>query len=141
MNFQNAFDISFSGMSVQRKRMDIISHNLANIQTTRTEEGTPYRRKMLVMSPADQGLDFSDTLNGALTGVKIDEIVEDPTPFKKEFVPGHPDADEDGYVAKPNVDLFVENVNMLMAKRAFEANVAAVKSAREMALAALEIGR
>jgi flagellar basal-body rod protein FlgC len=141
MNFQNAFDISFSGMSVQRKRMDIISHNLANIQTTRTEEGTPYRRKMLVMSPADRGLDFSDTLNGALTGVKIDEIVEDPTPFKEEFVPGHPDADADGYVRKPNVDLFVENVNMLMAKRTFEANVAAVKSAREMALAALEIGR
>jgi flagellar basal-body rod protein FlgC len=141
MNFQNAFDISFSGMSVQRKRMDIISHNLANIQTTRTEEGTPYRRKMLVMSPADRGLDFSDTLNGALTGVKIDAIVEDATPFKEEFVPGHPDADEEGYVRKPNVDLFVENVNMLMAKRAFEANVAAVKSAREMALAALEIGR
>jgi flagellar basal-body rod protein FlgC len=141
MNFQNSFDISFSGMSVQRKRMDIISHNLANIATTRTEEGTPYRRKMLVMSPADGGLDFSDTLNGALAGVKIDEIVEDPTPFKEEFVPGHPDADADGYVSKPNVDLFVENVNMLMAKRTFEANVAAVKSAREMALAALEIGR
>jgi len=141
MNFQNAFDISFSGMSVQRKRMDIISHNLANIETTRTEEGTPYRRKMLVMSPADSGLEFSDALSGALNGVRIDEIGEDPTPFKEEFMPAHPDADEEGYVRKPNVDLFVENVNMLTAKRAFEANVAAVKTAREMALAALEIGR
>jgi flagellar basal-body rod protein FlgC len=141
MNFQNAFDISFSGMSVQRKRMDIISHNLANIETTRTEEGTPYRRKMLVMSPADSGLEFSDELTGALNGVRIDEVVEDQTPFKEEFMPAHPDADERGYIRKPNVDLFVENVNMLTAKRAFEANVAAVKTAREMALAALEIGR
>jgi flagellar basal-body rod protein FlgC len=141
MHFQNTFDISFSGMSVQRKRMDIISHNLANIETTRTEDGTPYRRKMLVMSPADKGLAFSDALTGALSGVKIDEVVEDQTPFKEEFVPGHPDADERGYVRKPNVDLFVENVNMLTAKRAFEANVAAVKTAREMAMAALEIGR
>lgn len=141
MHFQNTFDISFSGMSVQRKRMDIISHNLANIETTRTEEGTPYRRKMLVMSPAEKEVTFSDTLTGALSGVKIDEVVEDPTPFKEEFVPGHPDADERGYVRKPNVDLFVENVNMLTAKRAFESNVAAVKTAREMAMAALEIGR
>jgi flagellar basal-body rod protein FlgC len=141
MHFQNTFDISFSGMSVQRKRMDIISHNLANIETTRTEEGTPYRRKMLVMSPDEKEMTFSDTLTGALSGVKIDEVVEDPTPFKEEFVPGHPDADERGYVRKPNVDLFVENVNMLTAKRAFESNVAAVKTAREMAMAALEIGR
>jgi flagellar basal-body rod protein FlgC len=121
--------------------MDIISHNLANIETTRTEEGTPYRRKMLVMSPADSGLEFSDELTGALNGVRIDEVVEDQTPFKEEFMPAHPDADERGYIRKPNVDLFVENVNMLTAKRAFEANVAAVKTAREMALAALEIGR
>ena len=141
MNFQNAFDISFSGMSVQRKRMDIISHNLANIETTRTEQGTPYRRKMLTMSPVDNGLEFSDALTGALAGVRIDDVVEDPTPFKEEFLPGHPDADARGYVQKPNVDLFVENVNMLTAKRAFEANVAAVKTAREMAMAALEIGR
>jgi flagellar basal-body rod protein FlgC len=141
MHFQNTFDISFSGMSVQRKRMDIISHNLANIETTRTEEGTPYRRKMLVMSPDEKEMTFSDTLTGALSGVKIDEVVEDQTPFKEEFVPGHPDADERGYVRKPNVDLFVENVNMLTAKRAFESNVAAVKTAREMAMAALEIGR
>lgn len=141
MHFQNSFDISFSGMSVQRKRMDIISHNLANIETTRTEEGVPYRRKMLVLSPLEQELTFSDTLDGALSGVRIDEVAEDQTPFKEEFVPGHPDADERGYVRKPNVDLFVENVNMLSAKRAFEANVAAVKTAREMAMAALEIGR
>ncbi len=65
MNFQNTFDISFSGMSVQRKRMDIISHNLANIETTQTEKGTPYRRKMLVLSPAEGGLEFSDALTGA----------------------------------------------------------------------------
>ncbi len=141
MNFLKSFDISFSGLSAQRQRLDVISQNLANIETTRTEEGGPYRRKMVVMSPGETNLDFSDTLDNALNGVKIDSIVEDPTAFKQEFAPYHPDANEDGYVLKPNVDLFVENVNMLMAKRAFEANVAAVKSVREMTLKALEIGR
>ena len=141
MNFLKSFDISFSGLSAQRQRLDVISQNLANIETTRTEEGGPYRRKMVVMSPGETNLDFSDTLDNALNGVEIDSIVEDPTPFKQEFAPSHPDANEDGYVSKPNVDLFVENINMLMAKRAFEANVAAVKSVREMTLKALEIGR
>ncbi len=141
MNFLKSFDISFSGLSAQRQRLDVISHNLANIETTRTEEGGPYRRKMVMMSPGENNMDFSDTLNNALGGVNIDSIVEDDTPFKQEFAPAHPDANEDGYVLKPNVDLFVENVNMLMAKRSFEANVAAVKSVREMTLKALEIGK
>jgi len=141
MNFLKSFDISFSGLSAQRQRLDVISQNLANIDTTRTEEGGPYRRKMVVMSPGENNMDFSDTLDNALNGVKIDSLAEDPTPFQREFAPSHPDANEDGYVLKPNVSLFVENVNMLMAKRAFEANVAAVKSVREMTLKALEIGR
>ena len=141
MNFLKSFDISFSGLSAQRQRLDIISHNLANIETTRTEEGGPYRRKIVVMRPGDSTMDFSSTLNDALGGVEIDDVVEDPTPFEQEYAPSHPDADEDGYVLKPNVDLFVENVNMLMAKRSFEANVSAVKAVREMTLKALEIGR
>ena len=141
MNFLKSFDISFSGLSAQRQRLDVISQNLANIETTRTEEGGPYRRKMVVMRPGENDMDFSSTLDSALNGVEIDSIVEDATPFKQEYAPSHPDADEAGYVLKPNVDLFVENVNMLMAKRTFEANVAAVKSVREMTLKALEIGR
>jgi len=141
MNFLKSFDISFSGLSAQRQRLDIISNNLANIETTRTEEGGPYRRKMVVMRPGDNTMDFSSTLDNALGGVEIDEIVEDTSPFEQQYAPAHPDANEDGYVLKPNVDLFVENANMLMAKRSFEANVAAVKAVREMTLKALEIGR
>ena len=141
MNFLKSFDISFSGISAQRQRLDIISNNLANIETTRTEEGGPYRRKMLVMRPGENNMDFSNTLENTLGGVEIDEVVEDSTPFKQEYAPFHPDANEDGYVLKPNVDLFVENVDMLMAKRSFEANIAAVKAVREMTLKALEIGR
>ena len=141
MNFLKSFDISFSGLAAQRDRLDVISNNLANMETTRTEEGGPYRRKMVVMSPGENNLDFASTLENELTGVQINEIVEDDAPFKMEFSPSHPDADAQGYVRKPNVDLFVENVNMLMAKRAFEANVAAVKAVREMTLKALEIGR
>ncbi len=141
MNFLKSFDISFSGLSAQRQRIDIISNNLANIETTRTEEGGPYRRKMVVMRPGDNTMDFSSTLDNALGGVEIDEIVEDTTPFEQQYAPAHPDANEDGYVLKPNVSLLVENANMLMAKRSFEANIAAVKAVREMTLKALEIGR
>ncbi len=141
MNFLKSFDISFSGLAAQRQRLDVISQNLANIETTRTQGGGPYRRKMVMMSSGETGMGFSDSLDSALGGVKIDSIVEDTTPFKQEHAPSHPDADASGNVLKPNVDLFVENVNMLMAKRAFEANIAAVKSVREMTLKALEIGK
>jgi len=141
MNFLKSFDISFSGLAAQRQRLDVISQNLANIETTRTQAGGPYRRKMVMLSPGEIGMEFSDTLDSALGGVQVDRIVEDTTPFKQEYAPSHPDADASGNVLKPNVDLFMENVNLLMAKRAFEANIAAVKSVREMTLKALEIGK
>ena len=85
--------------------------------------------------------DFNKMLTLQAEGVRIDDIVEDKTPFRKVFNPGHPDADKEGYLLKPNVDLIVEMTNMLMATRAFEANVAAIKSTKQMALKALEIGR
>lgn len=141
MNFMACFEISVSGLIAQRKRLDIIACNLANIETTRTEKGGPYRRKMVVMSTKQPALDFGNILSFEVKGVQIDDIVEDKTPFKRVFNPAHPDANSEGYLLKPNVDLIVESTNMLMAKRAFEANIAAIKAVRQMALKALEIGR
>ncbi|UCE34531.1 MAG: flagellar basal body rod protein FlgC [Deltaproteobacteria bacterium] len=140
MNFLRLFEISSSGLYAQRKRLDVIASNLANLETTRTENGGPYRRKMVVMSTKPvEG--FDEVLSSRLEGVEIDDIVEDDAPFMKVYNPGHPDADEQGYVLKPNVDLIVEITNMLVAKRNFEANVTAVRSTKQMALKALEIGR
>ncbi len=140
MDFLLSFEISASGLYAQRKRLDVIASNLANIETTRTERGGPYRRKMTVMSTKPVQ-DFNQALASQAEGVKIDDIVEDKSPFRKIFSPGHPDANQDGYLLKPNVDVVVETTNMLMARRAFEANVAAMKSTRQMVLKALEIGR
>ena len=140
MNFLKSFEISSSGLYAQRKRMDVIASNLANLETTRTEKGGPYRRKMVVMSTKPVK-DFDQVLSSKVQGVEIEDIVEDDAPFMKVFNPGHPDADEQGYVLKPNVDLIVEITNMLVAKRNFEANVTAATSTKQMALKALEIGR
>ena len=140
MNFLQSLEISASGLYVQRRRMDVIASNLANIETTHTKKGGPYRRKMVVMSPKPVE-DFDKVLALQAEGVKIDDIVEDKSPFRKVYNPSHPDADKNGYVLKPNVDLVVEITNMLMARRAFEANIAAIKSTKQMALKALEIGK
>jgi flagellar basal-body rod protein FlgC len=140
VNFLKSLEISSSGLYAQRKRMDVIASNLANIETTRTEKGGPYRRKMVVMS-SEPVQDFEEVLTSKAEGVKIDDIVEDDSPFTRVFEPGHPHADEQGYVLRPNVDLIVEITNMLLAKRIFEANITAIKSTKEMALKALEIGR
>ena len=140
MNILKSLEISASGLYAQRKRMDVIASNLANIETTRTERGGPYRRKMVVMSPKPVQ-DFEEVLTSKAAGVKIDDIVEDDSPFDRVFEPGHPHADEQGYVLRPNVDLIVEITNMLLAKRIFEANVTAIKATKQMALKALEIGR
>ena len=141
MNFLKSLETSASGLYAQRKRMDIIASNLANIETTRTEKGGPYRRKMVVMRSAEMDQDFDTIFNSNVKGVQIDDIVEDQTPFKKVYNPSHPDADGNGYLYKPNVDLIVETTNMLMARRAFEANIAAIKATRQMVIKALEIGR
>jgi flagellar basal-body rod protein FlgC len=121
--------------------MDIISSNLANIETTRTENGDPYRRKIVVLGTTPPDGNFEDVLSNRMAGVEIKDVLEDTTPFKKVYNPGHPDADDEGYLRKPNVDLIIETTNMLMARRAFEANMAAIKATRQMALKALEIGK
>jgi flagellar basal-body rod protein FlgC len=140
MDFLKSLQISTSGLYAQRRRMDVIASNLSNIETTRTEQGGPYRRKMVVLG-AQPVEDFDTLYNMELDEVKFDGVVEDQSPFKKAFNPSHPDADEDGYVLKPNIDLVVEMTNMMMARRAFEANLSAIKSTRQMALKALEIGK
>ena len=141
MDFIRALQISSSGMNAQRRRMEIIAGNLANLETTRTPEGGPYRRKLVVMAPKEEAESFDSVMDEHAAGVKVTDIIEDNSPYKKEYNPHHPDADEKGYLLKPNVDLIVESTNMLMARRSFEANLAALKMTRQMILKALEIGR
>ncbi len=144
MSFLKGLDIAASGLSAQRLRMDVIAENIANIDTTRTAEGTPYRRRYTVMSENKQN-NFSAYFERALgnvresTGVKVVEIGEDDAPFKLDYNPTHPDANEEGYVQMPNVDLAVEMVDMIAATRSYEANITATNAFKAMALKALEI--
>jgi len=147
MDFFDALHISSSGLSAQRLRMNLISANLANINTTRTEKGGPYRRKDPVFAarvPAHK-TSFREMLdnrrNELLKEVAVVEIVEDSRPPIKKYDPMHPDADVNGYVSMPNINLMEEMVNMISATRSYEASVAAIKSAKDMALKALEIGQ
>ena len=138
-------EISASGLSAQRKRMEIISSNLANIETTRTQEGGPYRRKDVVFSSTPLEKSFSSQLNERLgehaQKVVVSKIVEDQTDPKLVFNPGHPDANEKGYVAMPNINLMTEMVNLINASRSFEANVQAINASKSMALRAIDLGR
>jgi flagellar basal-body rod protein FlgC len=127
-------------MLTQRKRMDVIASNLANIETTHTQTGEPYRRKMVVMG-TKQVETFDAVLNSQVEGSQIEAVVTDRSPFREVYNPTHPDANEKGYLRKPNVDLIVEMTNMMMARKTFEANLSAIKTTRQMVLKALEVGR
>ncbi|MBV9849613.1 MAG: flagellar basal body rod protein FlgC [Armatimonadetes bacterium] len=146
MGFMDSLSISASGMTAERLRMDVIANNLANVNTTRTPGGGPFRREQVVLSPA--GGSFGDALAAAtgdsesgLKGVQVTAIVPDTSPFKRVYEPGHPDADAQGYVSMPNIDTVTEMVDMMGATRAYEANVAAVDAIKSMAEKAIEIGR
>lgn len=147
MGFFSSLDIGASGLTAQRVRMDTISQNIANINTTRTEDGTPYRRRDVVFEERTGSGSFSDALSNASNklydgqGVRVTKIVEDSSDFKKVYDPGHPDADEEGYVSMPNVDIVTEMVNMISATRSYEANVTSINATKSMALKALEIGK
>lgn len=145
MNFFDALHISSSGLSAQRLRMNLISSNLANVNTTRTSEGGPYRKKEAVFAASQQEQGFQNILDSQLKGktseVKVLGVVESSAPFQLKYDPAHPDADKKGFVKMPNVNLVEEMVNMISATRSYEANVAAVSAAKKMALKALEIGR
>ena len=140
----NCINISASGLCAQRIRMNIISANIANINTTRTENGEPYRKKEVVFKavPLSKPDDNSLTNNEPLPeGVKVSEIKESKEPFKLVYNPSHPDADENGYVKMPNINLIGEMVDMLSATRAYEANISAISNVKAMINKALEIGR
>lgn len=143
MNFLDSLAISASGLSAQRLRMNLISSNLANANTTRMEDGEPYRRKDVVFegAPSDFQSVLGDEMDAAARGVTVLGIVEDNAPFIEKFDPGHPDADENGYVRLPNVNVVEEMVNMISASRSFEANATAVRTTKDMAGMALDIGR
>jgi flagellar basal-body rod protein FlgC len=144
MDFLSAMKISASGLTAQRLRMDTIASNLANIETTRTPEGGPYKRKDVMFSalPLDP---FSGTFNDALADqvrqVMVTEVVEDQSAPMMVFNPSHPDANEEGYVAMPNINLMEEMVNLINATRSFEANVQSINAAKAMALRAIDLGR
>jgi len=145
MDFINSIQTSSSGLSAQRLRMNLISGNLANVNTTRTREGGPYRRKEAVFAAESITSSFNkiltDRLDSQFSGVRVDRIYEDQAPPMMKYQPTHPHANDEGYVAMPNINPMEEMVNMISATRGFEANVTALKAAKEMALKALEIGR
>ena len=148
MSFWSSLRIGLSGLTAQRLRLDLISNNIANAQTTRTEQGGPYQRQDVVFM-ADGQNGFLPKLaaarraqEGSLQGgVQVAEITTDAETGARVYDPTHPDADADGYVTYPNVDIVVEMTNMLSATRSYEANLASVEASKRMALKALEIGR
>jgi flagellar basal-body rod protein FlgC len=138
-------DISSSGMAANRKRMNAISSNIANAQTTRTAEGGPYRRKEVVFGSEPARGKFSDILEGEMgqnvRKVHATEVLSmNEAPILK-YEPGHVDANEKGYVAYPNVNVMKEMANMISASRSYEANISALNTAKSMAPKSLEIGR
>jgi len=138
MGMFSVFHISSSGLTAERLRMDIISNNIANANSTRTQDGGPYRREVPVFSAI-----LEKAIGGQAEGkgVQVIGVGKDPSPLKMIFDPGHPDANEEGYVAMPNVDVVKEMVDLITASRAYEANVAVVNAAKNAAAKALEIGR
>ncbi|MCR5508550.1 MAG: flagellar basal body rod protein FlgC [Lachnospiraceae bacterium] len=148
MSIFKSFGVNASGMTAQRYRMDIISQNVANANTTRTEDGTPYKRKIVTFSEKttdpttfgtifarSRGMDIGD-------GVKVSRVFEDnQSEMKRVYDPAHPDADEDGYVWYPNVDIVTEMTNMIDSTRAYEANATAFSASKAMAMKGLNIGQ
>jgi flagellar basal-body rod protein FlgC len=150
MSIFDALNSSASALTAQRLRMDVVSSNIANAQTTRATidengEYEPYRRKMVVLESDKKNfqhyLEGASGNNKSVTGVKVSRIVEDETPFKLEFNPNHPDADENGYIQLPNIDPLQEMVDLMSATRSYEANITAVNASKSMLMKALEIGK
>lgn len=147
MGMFDAINASASGLTAERLRLDVISNNLANVNTTRTVEGGPYRRQLVVFEPRTQNTSFSGllgqkmSLNSENLGVKVGGIIKDPSPFRQVYDPSHPDANRQGYVELPNINVVSEMVDMITASRAYEANVTAMNTAKSMALKALDIGK
>ena len=145
MDIFTTFDIAASGLKAQQTRLSTISSNLANAETTSTPEGGPYKKKSVVFQtervPFQRHLSASMQNQRHSEGVKVAKIIEDNSPPQLIFDPSHPDARPDGYVALPNVSVFKEMVDMISTTRSYEANTTTIKSAKRMAMKALDIGR
>jgi flagellar basal-body rod protein FlgC len=147
MGMFDAIDAAGSGLSAERLRMDVTSENLANAQTTRGANGQPYRRKEVVLQAAGADESFSSVFGAALgragqaRGVQVAGIVEDPTALRRVYDPGHPDADANGYVAMPNVNSVTEMTELITSSRAYEADVTAMQTAKQMLNRTLDILR
>ncbi|MDR2892765.1 MAG: flagellar basal body rod protein FlgC [Deltaproteobacteria bacterium] len=145
MDFMTAMDISASALSAERTNMNIISMNLANAKTTRTPDGGPYRRKTTIMAAIPVDDPFSKQMQSALDrelrGVRVMHVATDSRPLKLVYEPGHPDANADGYVAYPDINMVEEMANLMTAQRGYEANVTSVDTIKAMYNKALEIGR
>lgn len=142
MGMFDVLKISSSGLHAQRVRMETIATNLANIHTTRTEEGGPYKKQNVVISSSDaSGGGFRGVLSKKLEGVQVEEITESEKPFEKTYDPGHPDADREGYVTLPNVNVLEEMTDMVSATRSYEANVNVINTTKHMFLKSLEIAK
>lgn len=145
MDFSKGLRVSSSGMTAQRMRMNTISSNIANISTTRTPEGGPYRRKDVVFESIPEAKNFGEILSAEpdknLQRVQVSDVhVDRGAPIPK-YEPNHVDADENGYVYYPNINLMEEMTNMIQATRSYEANVSAMQATKDMAMSALELGR
>lgn len=145
MGYFSSLDIGASALTAQSLRIDTISQNIANANTTRSENGQPYRRKFVLFEErkGEAGSDVEGAMKMGMAGngVRVTKIMEDKSPLKKVYDPGHPDADKDGYVSFPNVDTVIEMVNLISATRAYEASVTAMNSSKSIAIKALEIGK
>ena len=157
MAFMNGFDISGYGLSAQRFRINLISSNIANANTTRTDEGGAYRRREAVFKAVDfdqmlnqqisdasyenpiDEMGVNPLPNPALSGVVVDKVVRDDSPFKLKYEPSHPDANQNGYVAYPNINPVIEMADLVEATRAYQANVAAFQSSKSMAQSAIDM--
>jgi flagellar basal-body rod protein FlgC len=141
MDFMVPFKICGSGLTAQRAKMDVIASNLANVDTTKTPEGGPYKKKIVSFSSQPVTGAFTSKFRDALNQVKVGDISESQEGFKKVMDPGHPHADAQGYVTMPNVNVISEMTDMIMASRAYEACATAFDSTKNMALKTLDIGR
>lgn len=145
MSLFQSFDISASGMTAERFRTDIISENIANVNSTSTASGNPYRRKIVTF--AEKTVPFNEVLKNTRNasvgdGVKVTSVTDDDTTdFVKKYDPSNPDADQDGYVSYPNVNIVTEMTNLIDASRAYEANTTAFNASKTMAQAGLQIGK
>lgn len=145
MDFMTGLRVSGSGMTAQRRRMNAISSNIANINTTRTPEGGPYRRKQVQLEAMPDAKSFAEMMltnpEKNVNRVQVVDVVSDSKAPLLKYEPDHPEADQNGYVAYPNINMMVEMSDMIQAKNAYDANVSALNATKEMALKALEIGR